>query len=163
MGGFLLPRTSVSARKSHCTFFFTREVSTVTYFRIWIRQWGVRINTEGFEITRLGRMAELYCNLAIKVQLILKMQLICSLLKNLSFKIIRRLASLLPGKTRRQSSITMLIIFFCGKKIRKENSLNNLTSSILSFSSPPARKVTCERKRAPPERHPPRGWRFSLT
>ena len=107
-------------------------------------------------------MAELYCNLAIKVQLVLKMQLICSLLKNLSFKIIRRLASLLPGKTRRQSSITMLIIFFCGKKIRKENSLNNLTSSILSFSSPPARKVTCERKRAPPERHPPRGWRFSL-
>ena len=163
MGGALLPRTSVSARKSHCTFFFTREVSTVTYFRIWIRQWGVRINTEGFEITRSGRMAELYCNLAIKVQLILKMQLICSLLKNLSFKIIRRLASLLPGKTRRQSSITMLYYFFCGKKVGKENSLNNLTSSILSFSSPPARKVTCERKRAPPEGHPPRGWRFSLT
>ena len=116
MGGFLLPRTSVSARKSHCTFFFTREVSTVTYFRIWIRQWGVRINTEGFEITRSGRMAELYCNLAIKVQLILKMQLICSLLKNLSFKIIRRLASLLPGKTRRQSSITMLYFFFFGGK-----------------------------------------------
>ena len=61
-------------------------------------------------------MAELYCNLAIKVQVILKMQLICSLLKNLSFKIIRRLASLLPGKTRRQSSITMLYFFFGGKK-----------------------------------------------
>ena len=62
---------------------------------------------------------------------------------------IRRLASLLPGKTRRQSSITMLYYFFCGKKIRKENSLNNLTTCILSFSSPPARKVTGERKRAP--------------
>ena len=48
---------------------------------------------------RGGRMAGLYCNLAIKVQLILKMQLIWSLLKNLSFKIIRRLASLLPGQT----------------------------------------------------------------
>ena len=63
-----------------------------------------------------------YCNLAIKVQLILKMQLICSLLKNLSFKIIRRLASLLPGKTRRQSYITILYFFFfavkkSGKKI----------------------------------------------
>ena len=60
-----------------------------------------------------------YCNLAIKVQLILKMQLICSLLKNLSFKIIRRLASLLPGKTRRLSYITILYFiyfFFCGKK-----------------------------------------------
>ena len=102
-------------------------------------------------------MAELYCNLAIKVQLVLKMQLICSLLKNLSFKIIRRLASLLPGKTRRQSSITMLIIFFCGKKIRKENSLNNLTSSILSFSSPPARKVTREREKAPRAGHLPHG------
>ena len=83
-------------------------------------------------------MAELYCNLAIKVQLILKMQLICSLLKNLSFKIIRRSASLLPGKTRRQSYITMLYLFiylfFCSKKIRKENNLNNLTTSILSFA-----------------------------
>ena len=108
-------------------------------------------------------MAELYCNLAIKVQLILKMQLICSLLKNLSFKIIRRLASLLPGKTRRQSYITILYyFFFCGKKIRKENSLNNLTTSILSFSSPPARKVTRERKRAPRGGQLPRGWQFSL-
>ena len=98
-------------------------------------------------------MAGLYCNLAIKVQLILKMQLICSLLKNLSSEFIRRLASLLPGKTRRQSSITMLYYFFCGKKVRKENSLNNLTTSILSFSSPPARKVTRERKRAPRAGH----------
>ena len=108
-------------------------------------------------------MAELYCNLAIKVQLILKMQLICSLLKNLSFKIIRRLASLLPGKTRRQSYITILyLFFFCGKKIRKENSLNNLTTSILSVSSPPARKVTRDRERAPRAGHLPRGWRLSL-
>ena len=86
-------------------------------------------------------MAGLYCNLTIKVQLILKMQLISSLLKNLPFKIIRRLASLLPGKTRRQSYITMLN-FFCGKK-----------TSILSFSSPPARNVTRERKRAPRAGH----------
>ena len=75
---------------------------------------------------------------------------------------IRRLASLLPGKTRRQSSITMLYYFFGGKKIRKENSLNNLTTSILSFSSPPARKMTRERKRALRAEHLPRGWRFSL-
>ena len=107
-------------------------------------------------------MAGLYCNLAIKVQLILKMQLICSLLKNLSSEFIRRLASLLPGKTRRQSSITMLYYFFCGKKVRKENSLNNLTTSILSFSSPPARKVTRDRERAPRAGHLPRGWRLSL-
>ena len=80
-------------------------------------------------------MAGLYCNLAIKVQLILRMQLICSLLKNLSFKVIRRLASLLPGKARRQSYIYYaLLFFFLGKKIRNENSLNNLTASILSFS-----------------------------
>ena len=63
-------------------------------------------------------MAGLYCNLAIKVQLILRMQLICSLLKNLSFKVIRRLASLLPGKARRQSYIyyALLFFFFCVKK-----------------------------------------------
>ena len=80
-------------------------------------------------------MAGLYCNLAIKVPLILRMQLICSLLKNLSFKVIRRLASLLPGKTRRQSYIhNALLFFFLRKKIRNENSLNNLTASILSFS-----------------------------
>ena len=176
------------------------------------------------------------------------MQLICSLLKHLSFKIIRRLASFLPGKTRRQSYIkisnckgfgekffpksvkspipysptnvqwscqpfwgwgkkriwnlskchpstkwlarvhhvvgfkTKVLHFkientpikdtngkkkfntfsFCGKKIGKENSLNNLTTSILSFSSPPARKVTHERKRLPSSGHLPRGWRFSL-
>ena len=65
-------------------------------------------------------MVGLYCNLAIKVQLILKMQLICSLLKNLSFKIIHRLASLLPGKTRRQSSITMLYFFFLAVKKNQE-------------------------------------------
>ena len=57
-------------------------------------------------------MVGLYCNLAIKVQLIKKMQLICSLLKHLPFKIIRRLVSLLPGKTRRQSYITILYLFF---------------------------------------------------
>ena len=68
-------------------------------------------------------MAGLYCNLAIKVQLILKMQLICSLLKNLLFKIIRRLVSLLPGKTRRQSSITMLYYFFAVKKSGKKIAL----------------------------------------
>ena len=102
-------------------------------------------------------MAALYCNLAIKVQLIQKMHLICSLLKKLSFKIIRLLASLLPGKTRRQSYITILY-FFCRKKIRKGNSLNNLTTSILSVSSPPARKVTRERKRAPRAGHLPCGW-----
>ena len=80
-------------------------------------------------------MAGLFCNLAIKVQLILRMQLICSLLKNLSFKVIRRLASLLPGKARRQSYIyNALLFFFLRKKIRNENSLNNLTASILSFS-----------------------------
>ena len=107
-------------------------------------------------------MAGLYCNLAIKVQLILKMQLICSLLKNLLFKIIRRLVSLLPGKTRRQSSITMLYYFFCGKKVRKENSLNNLTTSILSFSSPPARKVRRKKSRAARAGHLPGGWQFSL-
>ena len=90
-----------------------------------------------------------YCNLAIKVQLILKMQLICSLLKNLSFKIIRRLASLLPGKTRRHSYITMLYFFA-------------VKTSILSFSSPPARKVMRERNRAPRAGHLPRGWQFSL-
>ena len=85
-------------------------------------------------------MAGLYNNLAIKVQLILKMQLICSLLKNLSFKIIRRSASLLPGKTRRQSYITMLylFIFFCSKKNQeRHNNLNNLTTSILSFPHHP--------------------------
>ena len=103
-------------------------------------------------------MAGLYYNLAIKIQLIQKMHLICSLLKHLSFKIIRRLASLLPGKTRRQSYITILFFFFCGKKIRKENSLNNLTASILSVFSPPARKVTRERKRAPRAGHLPCGW-----
>ena len=69
-------------------------------------------------------MAGLYCNLAIKVQLILKMQLICSLLKNLSFKIIRR-------------SALFIYLFFCSKKIRKENNLNNLTTSILSFPHHP--------------------------
>ena len=70
---------------------------------------------------------------------------------------------MLPGKTRRQSYLTMLYFsFFCGKKIRKENSLNNLTTSILSFSSPPARKVTRERKRAPRGGQLPRGWQFSL-
>ena len=106
-------------------------------------------------------MVGLYCNLAIIVQLILKMQLICSLLKHLSFKIIRRLASFLPGKTRRQSYITILFLFVV-KKIRRENSLYNLTMSILSFSPPPARKVTRERKRAPRAGHLPRGWRFSL-
>ena len=72
-------------------------------------------------------MAGLYYNLALNVLLILKMQLICSLFKNLSSEIIRCLASLLLGKTRRQSYITI----FCGKKIRKENSFNNLTTSIL--------------------------------
>ena len=56
-----------------------------------------------------------YCNLAIKVQLILKMQLICSLLKHLSFKIRRRLASFPPGKTRRQSYITILFLFVVKK------------------------------------------------
>ena len=70
-----------------------------------------------------------YYNLAVKVLLILKMQLFCSLFKNLSSEIIRCLASLLPGKTRRQSHNNTL--FFCGKKIRNENSLNNLTTSIL--------------------------------
>ena len=150
MGGATLCRTSVSARKSHCTFFFTRGVSTVTYFSIWICQWGVRC-----------RMAGLYNNLAIKVQLILKMQLICSLLKNLSFKIVRRLASLLPRKTR-TPELHNNTLFFCGNKIRKENSLNNLTTIVLSFSSPPARKVTRERKRAPRVGHLPRGWRFSI-
>ena len=64
-------------------------------------------------------MAALYCNLAIKVQLIQKMHLICSLLKKLSFKIIRLLASLLPGKTRRQSYITMLY-FLAVKKSGKK-------------------------------------------
>ena len=64
-------------------------------------------------------MAVLYCNLAIKVQLIQKMHLICSLLKKLSFKIIRLLASLLPGKTRRQSYITILY-FFAVKKSGKK-------------------------------------------
>ena len=60
-------------------------------------------------------MVGLYCNLAVKVLLILKMQLICSLLKKLSFKIICHLVSFLPGKTRRQSYITILFLF-CGKK-----------------------------------------------
>ena len=64
-------------------------------------------------------MVGLYCNLAIIVQLILKMQLICSLLKHLSFKIIRRLASFLPGKTRRQSYITILFLFVVKKSGEK--------------------------------------------
>ena len=55
-------------------------------------------------------MVGLYCNLAIKVMLYLKMQLICSLLKHLSFKTIRRLASFLSGKTQRQSYITILFL-----------------------------------------------------
>ena len=67
-------------------------------------------------------MAGLYCNLEIKVQLILKMQLICSLLKHLSFKIIRRLTSFLPGKIRRQSYITILFLSAV-KKSRKEIAL----------------------------------------
>ena len=68
-------------------------------------------------------MAGLYYNLAIKIQLIQKMHLICSLLKHLSFKIIRRLASLLPGKTRRQSYITILFFFFAVKKSGKKIAL----------------------------------------
>ena len=64
-------------------------------------------------------MVGLYCNLAIKVQLILKTQLICSLLKHLSFKIIRRLASFLPGKTRRQSYITILFLSAVKKSGKK--------------------------------------------
>ena len=59
-------------------------------------------------------MAGLYYNLAIKVQLILKMQLICSLLKNLSFEIIRCLASLLPRK---------ILCFFAVKKSGKKIAL----------------------------------------
>ena len=64
-------------------------------------------------------MVGLYCNLAIIVQLILKIQLICSLLKHLSFKIIHRLASFLPGKTRRQSYITILFLFVVKKSGEK--------------------------------------------
>ena len=67
-------------------------------------------------------MAGLYYNLAVKVLLILKMQLICSLFKNLSSEIIRCLASLLPGKTRRQSYITILY-FFAVKKSGKKIAL----------------------------------------
>ena len=63
-------------------------------------------------------MVGLYCNLAIKVQLILKMQLICSLLKHLSFKITRRL-TFLPGKTRRQSYITILFLSAVKKSGKK--------------------------------------------
>ena len=75
-------------------------------------------------------MVGLYCNLAIKVQLIKKMQLICSLLKHLPFKIIRRLVSLLPGKTRRQSYITILylfIFFFLGGGVKKSGKKIALT------------------------------------
>ena len=64
-------------------------------------------------------MAGLYYNLAVKVPLILKMQLICSLFKNLSSEIIRCLASLLPGKTRCQSYITILYIFAVKKSGKK--------------------------------------------
>ena len=64
-------------------------------------------------------MVGLYCNLAMIVQLIPKMQLICSLLKHLSFKIIRRLASFLSGKTRRQSYITIFFLFVVKKSGKK--------------------------------------------
>ena len=67
-------------------------------------------------------MAGLYYNLVVKVLLILKMQLICSLFKYLSSEIIRCLASLLPGKTRRQSYITILY-FFAVKKSGKKMAL----------------------------------------
>ena len=67
-------------------------------------------------------MAGLYYNLVVKVLLILKMQLICSLFKYLSSEIIRCLASLLPGKTRRQSYITILY-FFAVKKSGKKIAL----------------------------------------
>ena len=67
-------------------------------------------------------MAGLYCNLAIEVLLILKMQLIYSLLKNVSLEIIRRLAALLPRKSRRQSYIRILC-FFAVKKSGKKIAL----------------------------------------
>ena len=67
-------------------------------------------------------MAGLYYNLVVKVLLILKMQLICSLFKYLSSEIIRCLASLLPGKNRRQSYITILY-FFAVKKSGKKIAL----------------------------------------
>ena len=57
-------------------------------------------------------MAGLYCNFVVKVLFILKMQLICSLLKSVSLEIIRRLAALLLRKTRRQSYIIILCFFW---------------------------------------------------
>ena len=72
-----------------------------------------------------------------------------SKMSHLKFSI-RRLAALIPGKTRHNNT------FFCTKQIRKESSLNNVLSSSLSFSSPPARKVKHEGQRAPRAGHLPR-------
>ena len=73
-----------------------------------------------------------------------------SKMSHLKFSI-RRLAALIPGKTRHNNTFV-----FAPKKIRKESSLNNLPGSSLSFSSPPARKVKREGKRAPRAGHLPR-------
>ena len=123
MSGAPLPRTSVSARKSHCTFFFSPEKLARSLTSASESASGEFVSTRRVLRYGGGRMAGLYCNLAIKVQLIQKMHLICSLLKKLSFKIIRRLASLLPGKTRRQSYITILFFFLAVKKSGKKIAL----------------------------------------
>ena len=49
------------------------------------------------------------------------------------------------SSTPQPQSHTFIYLFFFHEKIKKESSLNNLTTSSLSVSSSPARKVTRER------------------
>ena len=61
-------------------------------------------------------------------------------------QIVRRLNILLPEKAQLHSHrATHLFIYFFHEKIKKESSLDNLTTTSLSVSSSPARKVTRER------------------
>ena len=87
MSGAPLPRTSVSARKSHCTFFFSPEKLARSLTSASESASGEFVSMRRVLRYGGGRMAGLYCNLAIKVQLIQKMHLICSLLKKLSFTV----------------------------------------------------------------------------
>ena len=67
-------------------------------------------------------------------------------------QIVRRLNILLPEKAQLHSHrATRLFIYFFHEKIKKESSLNNLTTSSLSVSSSPAREKGDTRKieRAP--------------
>ena len=71
---------------------------------------------------------------------------VMSTLWECEIQIVRRLNILLPEKAQLHSHrATRLFIYFFHEKIKKESSLNSLTTSSLSVSSSPARKVTRER------------------